>query len=787
MILSDELTPRDVETVLHRLGIEQKGNGWKTIKSPLREEKNASFGINLDSGAWKDHADGDTGDIVTLAERVLNKDNTEAIQWIKEQTDLAGALYGQVQSNGKATPPKQKKESKPFWSDDNKRLILKGQKRLETVSSHSLIEQAKEYDCLTIETLKFFGIGIIEQWSKNWLALPYDTGCQLYRRENNEKVIRSLKGSKPANSFFGSRKIKGDQKRLLIAKSPRECMLLTQLYNDSADVVGLATGEVGNVSSKQFEELTSQISKSNYSNITTILDCDSEAAEITAKSLATEISNALKSKFSGEVSYANLYEASDEKYKDVTDCVQDDMPDDSLWQIIVNDTNAVNATNATCQTIENAFKLASAPPVPAAVYDNLPKILKTRCSLFEKEYKKDVFLISALPVIAAQMPNVLAGHLDGYYTPDLFVQIVADPGTGKGAATRAKKLGHVLNEQIIAKSKKEMQDYFNLTDEQKEEVARPQLRSLYIAANSSSRGVYDTLDRNEGSGLIFENEIDTLLNATKQDWGDFSDIVRKAFHHEAISINRKDERFWIDNPRLSICLTGTFDQFKKMFESAENGHFSRYGLYTFDPERVWQSHRPTKKSRALAESVESASVQLQSMHQRLTDREEPLYIDLTDSQWQQIDDTFANKMQIIEDLDLSKHLHASNNRSAVLALRMVSIFTVLRAFEEDANRLTFEDSLTPTEADMKAAILLADNFIKHAFRLFYILPKSDNSNARGERYKKFVSMLPGEFETAEAIEIAERLEIPERTARRWLSNEENLKRIKRGHYEKMPQ
>jgi hypothetical protein len=224
-----------------------------------------------------------------------------------------------------------------------------------------------------------------------------------------------------------------------------------------------------------------------------------------------------------------------------------------------------------------------------------------------------------------------------------------------------------------------------------------------------------------------------------------------------------------------------------MFESAENGHFSRYGLYTFDPERVWQSHRPTKKSRALAESVESASVQLQIMHQLLTDREEPLYIDLTDSQWQQIDDTFANKMQIIEDLDLSKHLHASNNRSAVLALRMVSIFTVLRAFEEDANRLTFEDSLTPTEADMKAAILLADNFIKHAFRLFYILPKSDNSNARGERYKKFVSMLPGEFETAEAIEIAERLEIPERTARRWLSNEENLKRIKRGHYEKMPQ
>jgi hypothetical protein len=173
------------------------------------------------------------------------------------------------------------------------------------------------------------------------------------------------------------------------------------------------------------------------------------------------------------------------------------------------------------------------------------------------------------------------------------------------------------------------------------------------------------------------------------------------------------------------------------------------------------------------------------MNQMLEERgEEPLYIDLTDDQWQNIDDTFADKMQIIEDLDLSKHLHASNNRSAVLALRMVSIFTVLRAFEEDANQLAMEDSLTPTEADMKAAILLADNFIKHAFRLFYILPDSGDSNAKGERYKKFMAMLPNKFETANAMKVAENLEIPERTAKRWLSNEGRLKRLKRGHYEK---
>lgn len=449
-------------------------------------------------------------------------------------------------------------------------------------------------------------------------------------------------------------------------------------------------------------------------------------------------------------------------------------------------TNGKEATPARGNSLDEALDVSSAPSIPAAVYECLPEMLKTRCALLTKPHRKDVFLVSALPVIAAQMPNVLAAHIDGYYSPDLFTLIVAGPGTGKGISSKAKAFGYVLNENIIEQSRRDIAEYEALPDEEKASRDEPKEQSLLIAANSSSRGIYDTLERNGGNGLIFENEIDTLLNATSQEWGDFSDVVRKAFHHESISINRKKDRYYIDNPRLSICLSGTFDQFKNMFESAENGHFSRYGLYTFDVERIWQSHRPTRESRALIESVKTASQSLYQMHQRLKERGEdnPLFIDLTDNQWQMIDDTFSQKMQIIEDLDLSSHLHASNNRAAVLALRMACIFTVLRANEEDTHRLVIEESLTPTQADMKAAILLADNFIKHAIRLYYILPKSDDSDGKGERYKKFLLALPKEFETSDAYQAAERLDIPERTIRHWLSTMDEFKRIKRGHYEK---
>ncbi len=327
--ISDELTPRDAKTVLQRLGIEAKGNGWKTIKSPLREEKNPSFGINLDTGAFKDHANDDSGDIVTLSERILNMDNTEAIQWIREQTNLTGAPY----SPSKRQPKSKDKERKPFWTSKQKQRIEKAQQRLSNKVDHQPIEQAKQYDCLTIETLQFYGVGILKQWQKNWLAFPYESGCQLYRREDNAKVIRSMKGSSPGESFFGSSKVTGDKKRLFIAKSPRECMLIHQLYGTRADVVGLATGEQGNISNKQRSWLKTQISESDYTNIAIILDCDVSKALSTSKDLATiikELANGIA------VSFVNIYKASGEKYKDITDCRRDGMPDDLLWKLVRN-------------------------------------------------------------------------------------------------------------------------------------------------------------------------------------------------------------------------------------------------------------------------------------------------------------------------------------------------------------------------------------------------------------------------------------------------------------------
>lgn len=189
--------------------------------------------------------------------------------------------------------------------------------------------------------------------------------------------------------------------------------------------------------------------------------------------------------------------------------------------------------------LEQKLDIKNAPPVPTKVYESLPKILSTRCSLLCEQHRKDIFLISSLPVLAAHLPNVLAAHADHYYSPDLFTLIIAEPATGKGIASKAKLYGYCLQKRLIEQSNKARREYESLTDEEKLLKEPPKDKRLFIPANSSSRAFYDTLLANNGRGLIFENEIDTMLHATSQEWGDFSDVCRKAFHHESISINRK--------------------------------------------------------------------------------------------------------------------------------------------------------------------------------------------------------------------------------------------------------
>ena len=74
---------------------------------------------------------------------------------------------------------------------------------------------------------------------------------------------------------------------------------------------------------------------------------------------------------------------------------------------------------------------------------------------------------------------------------------------------------------------------------EKSNLEKPHRQMLFLPANSTSAGMFQLLYNNEGSGLIFETEGDTLAQSFKSDQGNYSDGFRKAFQHEPISSFRK--------------------------------------------------------------------------------------------------------------------------------------------------------------------------------------------------------------------------------------------------------
>ena len=67
----------------------------------------------------------------------------------------------------------------------------------------------------------------------------------------------------------------------------------------------------------------------------------------------------------------------------------------------------------------------------------------------------------------------------------------------------------------------------------------------------------------------------------KSDYGNYSDVLPKTFHHELVSLSRRKDREYCEvaNPRVSVALAGTPEQVRRLIPDAESGLMSRFCFY----------------------------------------------------------------------------------------------------------------------------------------------------------------------------------------------------------------
>ena len=230
------------------------------------------------------------------------------------------------------------------------------------------------------------------------------------------------------------------------------------------------------------------------------------------------------------------------------------------------------------------------PLISEKVYKKLPNVLKSVTEKFSGR-EKDIVLTSSLGVLSSLLPNVYGYYGSDVVYPNLYTVILAPPASGKGVMMKSK----ILVDEVHSMIYKESQNLWNATMENdksedddkkakkdKEKVLKTVLK--VVPANISSAELYNYMNSIEDGILMIESEADTLSNMLKYDWSNYSDILRKAFHHERMSLSRKSDGqyIFVDEPKLSLVLSGTPEQLKSLINSKENGLLSRLLIYSFN-------------------------------------------------------------------------------------------------------------------------------------------------------------------------------------------------------------
>jgi hypothetical protein len=459
-----------------------------------------------------------------------------------------------------------------------------------------------------------------------------------------------------------------------------------------------------------------------------------------------------------------------------------------------------SSSKAKKETIDDENYLLNTPTIPQSVYDNLPPILKQGAEAFSEPRERDTFLTGALAILSGCLPNVTGEYGGRTVYPHLFSFILAPAASGKGALQSSKELADKYHEEVLKNSREQKKEYdikmaaykkaqrFQKKDDNTQEdiPEEPPFKVVFIPANTSNAKIIQHLQQNEGTGIICETEADTLGQVFKNDWGSYSDLLRKAFHSEKISISRKtnNEYFEINNPRLAVALSGTPQQVYNIISSAEDGLFSRFVFYVFKTDSKWIDPSPygarvnlTEHFAKLANIVYEMVLFLDSSRTK---------IHLSREQWDKFNPTFSEYLSQISAF-VSEDAQSIVKRLGLVLYRLCMIFTTIRKFQaqEQATDIQCLDE------DFETASQLIEVFLKHNILMFENLPKQEDEEngpfKKGQNKKLFFDALPSHFTRKEAVDLGATFNIAERTVGTFLKSclGKYLQQPEYGMYEKV--
>ncbi len=367
------------------------------------------------------------------------------------------------------------------------------------------------------------------------------------------------------------------------------------------------------------------------------------------------------------------------------------------------------------------------PNLPDSLFTNLPDFLKKVVARSSSKEERDILLLGALGTLSACFSNI-HGQYDGLTVyPNLYLFITTQTNGGKNQLSLCKQLVNPIHDRLQEQSKvmkhrfaKDMKDYKLLKEKESsvEKPLPPSEKQLLIPSNSNSMALSRLLASNDGEGLIFETEEDTLFKAIKKEYSNYSNILRKGFHHEFISFYRlaRNEYREIESPRLSAVLSGTIKQLTSLIPSTDNGLFSRFIFYFVNPKTEWKDIFPTETDHTLNDDFEKLGQEFLPFYESLNSHPDMTFR-LTTDQANQFHFFFTQLQHRYLFLQETGFV-ATIRRLGLITFRISMILTVLRIIETG----DFSQEKECEDVDFQSSISIVRVLVRHASYVYSLLP-----------------------------------------------------------------
>ena len=440
--------------------------------------------------------------------------------------------------------------------------------------------------------------------------------------------------------------------------------------------------------------------------------------------------------------------------------------------------------------------------------NDYPELLREVALTQNTAEEQDKMTLGALVTLSGKMPNVKGRYGDDNLYPPLYLILSATSGRAhKGAIDKCRQLLMPIEYELQQAYEREKADYDQqmtawevMKSKERTQHPKPQepvRRKVFIPANSSATNTYQELSDNDGEGIIFDTEADTLTQALSQDYGNYSDGLRKAFHHEPISYGRRTEHeyVYIDKPRLAVLLTCTPLQIPQLLPSKniENGLANRFFFFLMCGKHGWRSPWVNAEGVPLADCIYNIGKKYYELyHALLKHADSQLEFTLTPEQRVEFDNFFSPLYEEQTALH-GESIDAFIFRLGVTTFRIAMVLTVLRCYEHSEDLAPEARVLVCRNVDFHTALTIAETLVNHTAYVYNNMLKHEDpapqQTAMTVSEKQLFDLLEKQFTTKEAqaqgAKIGMTGKVVEHNLSKFTTKYMVVRRIKLGVYEKL--